>query len=162
MWSKWQKHPRQVLMKSTVIPIWHDTAKQGDWSVGSILLWQPQSCEIWLPTRKCTGRLKAVCQQVLKFCPDLTACYQLNLHIIAVLLHRHSVRVCLCWTLMLEKVHGQNHQSSNCADGVNCCSRAKCQLAKLPVLHYWCPSFYIWRRLKDIIFYYFFMSTSTF
>lgn len=106
MWSKWQKHPRQVLMKSTVIPIWHDIAKQGDWSVGSILQWQLQSCESWLPTRKCTGRLKAVCQQVLKFCSDLTACYQLSLCITAALLHRDSVRVCLCWIWMLEKVHG--------------------------------------------------------
>lgn len=132
MWSKWQKHPLQVLEKSTVIPIWHDIAKQGDWSVGSILQWQLQSCEIWLPTKKCPGRLKAVCQQILNFCLDLTACYQLNLHIIAALLHRDSVRVCLCWSLMLEKVHGQNHQSSNCADGRNCCSRAKCQLEKLP------------------------------
>lgn len=132
MWSKWQENPLQVLVKSTVIPIWHDIEKQGDWSVGSILQWQLQSCEIWLPTRKHPGRLKVVCQQILNFCLDLTACYQLNLRIIAALLQRDSVRVCLCWSLMLEKVHGQNHQSSSYADGMNCCSRAKCQLEKLP------------------------------
>lgn len=131
-------------MKSTVIPIWHDIAKRGDWSVGSILQWQAQSCEIWLPTRKCTGRLKAMFQQVLKFCLDLGACYQLHLCIIAALLRRHSgetpqglggcpcLRVCLCWNLMLEQVHGKNHQHRDCTGGMSCCSTAKCQFGKLP------------------------------
>lgn len=156
MWSKRQKHPLQVLEKSTVIPIWHDIAKQGDWSVGSILQWQLQSCEIWLPTKKCPGRLKAVCQQILNFCLDLTACYQLNLHIIAALLHRDSVRVCLCWSLMLEKVHGQNHQSSNCAVPEPSVSWKNCHSSALQV------SEFQYLKTQSLYFLLLYMSTSTF
>lgn len=74
-------------MKSTVIPIWHDIAKQGDWSAGSILQWQvvrsgyqPEKVPVDLKQR----------QQILKFFLDLGACCLPHLCLIAALFHRGS------------------------------------------------------------------------
>lgn len=125
-------------MQSTVIPVWHDIAKQVDWSAGSIFQWQAQSCEFWLPTRRYTSRLWAVFQQILKFWIELGFCHQLHHHTAATLIHRdsgerpHCLQNCLSQGMFVVKFSAWERAWEEPPDGgMSCCSTDMCHLRKL-------------------------------